>query len=157
MPRTRRVSAGLLLFRRGPEGLQVYLVHPGGPLFANKDAGHWSIPKGEIEPGEDLLAAAVREVAEEVGLDVDPSGALPLGSIVQKGGKVVHAWAVEVDPSLQIVPRSNTFEMEWPPRSGRLESFPEVDRGGFFSVEQARERVNPAQAPLIERLAGALG
>ncbi len=153
MPQSPRVSAGILLFRRPAAARpQVFLVHPGGPLFVNKDAGHWSIPKGEIEPGEDLLAAAVRELAEEVGLAVEPAGALPLGSIVQKGGKVVHAWAVEVPASLEIAARSNTFEMEWPPRSGRRQRFPEVDRGAFFPPDEARARVNPAQIPLIERL-----
>ena len=153
MPHTSRVSAGILLFRRPARaGLEVFLVHPGGPLFVKKDAGHWSIPKGEIEHGEDLLAAAVRELAEEVGLSIDPSGALALGSIVQKSGKVVHAWAIEVDAGLEIVVRSNTFEMEWPPRSGLRQRFPEVDRGAFFSTDEAKARINPAQIPLIDRL-----
>lgn len=131
-------------------------MHPGGPLFAKKDLGVWSIPKGEAEPGEDLLEAAVREFAEEVGVSVDGGAARPLGSIRQKGGKVVHAWAIEVSPELRIDVRSNTFEMEWPPRSGRRERFPEVDRGAFFSPDEARTRINPAQIPLIERLLEAL-
>jgi predicted NUDIX family NTP pyrophosphohydrolase len=151
MPKPPRTSAGILLFRRGP-ALEVFLVHPGGPLFARKDHGAWSVPKGEIEPGEDLLAAAVRELAEETGVRVEPARALPLGSIRQKGGKVVHAWAVEVAAGRDIVVASNTFEMEWPPGSGRRASFPEVDRGAFFAPEEARGRVNPAQIPLIDRL-----
>jgi len=147
-----------LLFRRSAgNGLQVFLVHPGGPLFANRDEGVWSIPKGEIEPGEDPLAAAVRELEEEVGAPVEAADARPLGMVRQRGGKVVHAWAIEVDPSLQIAARSNTFEMEWPPRSGRRQRFPEVDRGAFFSPDEARARINPAQFPLIERLLDGLG
>ncbi len=117
----------------------------------------WSVPKGEVEPGEDLLAAAAREFAEEVGLAVDPAGALPLGSVRQKSGKVVHAWAVEAAPGLEIAVRSNTFETEWPPRSGRRQSFPEVDRGAFVAPAEARALISPYQVPLIYRLLEALG
>jgi predicted NUDIX family NTP pyrophosphohydrolase len=152
MAKPPRTSAGILLFRRAAAGVEVFLVHPGGPLFAKKDHGVWSVPKGEIEPGEDLLAAAVRELAEETGVRVDPAGALPLGSIQQKGGKVVHAWAVPVAPGRDIEATSNTFAMEWPPGSGRMESYPEVDRGEFFGPREARGRINPGQIPLIERL-----
>ncbi len=148
-----RVSAGILLFRRASEGgIEVFLVHPGGPFFVGKDHGVWSVPKGEIEPGEDLLAAAIRELAEEVGVSADSSGALPLGSIRQKGGKLVHAWAIEWPAGREIEVRSNTFEMEWPPHSGLRESFPEVDRGAFLEPQEARARVNPAQIPLIDHL-----
>jgi len=153
VPPSSRVSAGILLFRRSAGGgVELFLVHPGGPFFATKDHGCWSIPKGEIEPGEDLLAAAVRELAEEVGLRVDAAGARPLRSIVQRSGKVVHAWAIEVPAGLEISVRSNSFEMAWPPRSGRNQRFPEVDRGDFFSPDEARARINPAQIPLIDRL-----
>ena len=145
-----RVSAGLLMYRRDGGGLQVLLVHPGGPFFRSKDEGAWSIPKGEVEPGEDPLAAAVREFAEETG--VEPTGPLlALTPVTQKGGKVVHAWAFEghCDPAAI---RCNTFTMEWPPRSGRRAEFPEVDRAAFFGTEEARRKVNAGQAPLIDGL-----
>ncbi len=153
-----RVSAGILLFRR-PAGrpVEVFLVHPGGPFFAGRNEGVWSVPKGEVEPGEDLLAAAAREFAEEVGLAVDTAGALPLGSVRQKSGKVVHAWAVEAPPGLEIAVHSNSFEMEWPPRSGRRQSFPEVDRGAFVAPDEARTLISACQAPLIDRLVQAFG
>jgi predicted NUDIX family NTP pyrophosphohydrolase len=145
-----RVSAGVLLFRRRPQGVQVLLVHPGGPFWKNKDQGAWSLPKGEVEAGEDLLAAARRELEEELGLT--PHGPFtPLSPIKQKGGKIVHAWACEgdCDPSTT---RSNTFTLEWPPRSGKRAEFPEVDRAEWFSPEQAREKINPAQADWIQEL-----
>jgi predicted NUDIX family NTP pyrophosphohydrolase len=146
-----KVSAGLLLFRLGPSGLEVLLVHPGGPFFRGRDAGAWSIPKGEVGPGEDPLAAARREFAEEIG--VAPAGPfLPLSPVVQKGGKRVHAWAVEGDLDPGTI-RSNTVGMEWPPRSGRLIEFPEVDRAAFFPTGEATRRINPAQAALIVELA----
>ena len=130
--------------------MQVLLVHPGGPFFRNKDEGAWSIPKGEVEPGEDPLAAAVREFEEEIG--TAPIGPyLPLGSAKQKGGKVVHAWAFEGDCDPAAI-RCNTFTMEWPPRSGRQAEFPEVDRAGFFGPEEARRKINVGQAPLIDEL-----
>jgi predicted NUDIX family NTP pyrophosphohydrolase len=146
------VSAGLLLYRRGPQGLEVLLAHPGGPFYRNKDAGHWSIPKGIPEEGEsDLLAVARREFQEETGLAArEPF--LPLGQVRQKSGKVVHAWAFEGDVPPDFVPASNTFEMEWPPRSGRRASFPEIDRAELFPIEEARRRINAAQVALLDAL-----
>jgi predicted NUDIX family NTP pyrophosphohydrolase len=134
---------------RGDE-LEFLLVHPGGPLWAAKDAGIWSIPKGEIHPGEDGLEAAKREFEEELGLKAQGTF-VELTPITQKSGKIVHAWAFagDCDPS-QI--QSNTFSMEWPPRSGRTGTFPEVDRAAFFRLEQAKARIIPAQAPLLEEL-----
>lgn len=147
-----RVSAGLVLFRQR-DALEVFIAHPGGPLFAHKDDGHWSIPKGEVEPGEDLLATAIREFEEEVGLEIDPqSHFLPLGTIQQKGGKVVHAWGVRGDWDQSRAIRSNTFTIEWPPGSGQMREFPEVDRAGFFAVTEAKRKLKPTQIPLIERL-----
>jgi predicted NUDIX family NTP pyrophosphohydrolase len=148
---TPRVSAGLLLYRAAPAGLQVLLVHPGGPFFRNKDEGAWSIPKGEVAPGEDnFLATARREFKEELG--IRPVGHfLPLTPVKQKGGKTVHAWAFEGDCDVTRV-KSNTFSMEWPPRSGRRVEFPEIDRAEFFDVDTARRKINPAQAALVEEL-----
>jgi predicted NUDIX family NTP pyrophosphohydrolase len=154
MPVMGRVSAGLLLFRRTPAGTEVLLVHPGGPLWAKRDLGAWSIPKGEVEEGEELQAAARREFAEELGF-APPGEFHSLGSIKQKGGKTVHAWAVEgdCDPARC---RSNTFKMQWPPRSQTWVEFPEVDRADFFSLAAAREKINPAQLPLLEQLRNSL-
>lgn len=153
-----RVSAGLLLYRVRGGRLEVLLVHPGGPFFARRDAGYWSIPKGEIESGEDLLKAAIREVQEEVGVEIDPADRfIPLGSIRQKGGKVVHAWGLEWDREPPAVNASNTFTLEWPPHSGQFQQFPEVDRAEFFSLDQAREKIKETQRPLLDRLAAALG
>jgi predicted NUDIX family NTP pyrophosphohydrolase len=130
--------------------LQVLLVHPGGPFFRNRDEGAWSIPKGEVEPGEDLLEAARREFEEEMG--VRPTGRfLALTAVKQKGGKVVHAWAIEGDCDPGALGGS-TFTMEWPPRSGRQEEFPEVDRADFFDLDTARRKINAAQVPLIDEL-----
>jgi predicted NUDIX family NTP pyrophosphohydrolase len=150
-----RTSAGLLLFRRAGEDLEVLLVHPGGPFWVKRDAGAWSIPKGECEDGEDPRTAAWREFGEELGTPVPDGEVLKLGEVRQKAGKIVLAWAVagDLDPD-QI--SSNTFEMEWPPRSGRMQSFPEVDRAGWFGLAEARERINPAQVELLERLRAAL-
>ncbi len=148
---SNRVSAGILLFRgRGPS-LEVLLGHPGGPLFARRDEGVWSIPKGLVEPGEDLLSVAEREFLEETGAPAPPGERLDLGSIVQKGGKIVHAWGVggDLDPS---VAHSNLFQMEWPPRSGRVGTFPEIDRVAWFSPAEAALKANPAQVELVERL-----
>jgi predicted NUDIX family NTP pyrophosphohydrolase len=147
-----KVSAGLLMFHRGAGGLRVLLVHPGGPFFRNKDAGSWGIPKGEPDPGEDLRLAAAREFAEETGLPVrEPL--LPLGEIRQKGGKTVHAWAFAGDDLPPgFVPASNTFLLEWPPRSGRQQAFPEIDRGELFDLAQARLKITPAQAAFLDRL-----
>lgn len=150
-----KISAGLLMYRVHDGSLQVLLAHPGGPFFRNRDDGAWSIPKGEIEPGEDFLAAATREFQEETG--VTPAGPFtPLTPVTQKGGKIVHAWAFagDCDPA-EIV--SNTFTIEWPPRSGRHTEFPEIDRAEFFSVTAAKQKIKPAQAPLIEELAAKVG
>jgi predicted NUDIX family NTP pyrophosphohydrolase len=149
-----RISAGILLFRRRDEtaaaALQVLLVHPGGPFWKNKDAGAWSIPKGEVGEGEDLLATARREFEEELG--VPPPGMMvPLGSIKQKSGKVVHAWAGEGECDVGSV-KSNTFRLEWPPKSGQWAEFPEVDRAGWFTLSEARIKLNPAQAGFLEEL-----
>jgi len=150
-----RKSAGLLLFRRAGDALEVLLVHPGGPFWAKRDLGAWSIPKGECEDGEDPRAAAWREFGEELGTPAPDGRALELGEIRQKAGKTVLAWAVAGDLDADRI-TSNTFEMEWPPRSGRTQSFPEVDRAGWFGLAEARERINPAQVELLERLCAAL-
>lgn len=145
-----RVSAGLLMYREYEEQLQVLLVHPGGPFFMNKDEGAWSIPKGELDPDEDPLAAAVREFQEELG--VTPSGPfIPLTSIKQKGGKLVHAWAFQgdCDPANCV---SNTFTMEWPPKSGRQMEFLEIDKAAFFDVASARLKINAGQVPFIDEV-----
>ena len=147
MPKT---SSGLLMYRPGPGGPEVMLIHPGGPFWRNKDEGAWSIPKGEVEGGEDLLSAAVREFEEETGLK--PAGPfIELKPIRQKGGKTVHAWAFEGDCDPATI-RSNTFMVEWPPRSGRQVEFPEIDRSAFFDLGLAAKKINPAQAGLIEEL-----
>lgn len=148
-----RESAGILLFRRR-DALEVLLVHPGGPFWARRDQGAWSIPKGEFE-GEDPLAAARREFEEELGVPV-VGDFFSLAPLRQRGGKLVHAWAVrgDFDPALL---RSNTFTMEWPPRSGRQATFPEVDRAAWFSLAEAREKLLPAQAPLLDELERLVG
>jgi predicted NUDIX family NTP pyrophosphohydrolase len=130
-------------------------VHPGGPLWARRDAGVWSIPKGEYAEDEDPLAAARREFAEELGTPPPDGEALELGEIRQKSGKRVRAWALPGDLDAEHA-RSNTFSMQWPPRSGRMQEFPEVDRAGWFGLDEAREKLNPAQVPLLERLAESL-
>jgi predicted NUDIX family NTP pyrophosphohydrolase len=148
-----RRSAGILLHRRSANGREVLLVHPGGPFWAKKDLGAWSLPKGEYDDREDPQACARREFEEELG-SAPPAGELTdLGSVRQKSGKVVQAWALEgdLDPAGF---HSNTFEMEWPPRSGRRREFPEVDRAQWFSLAEARERINPAQAAFLDRLDG---
>jgi predicted NUDIX family NTP pyrophosphohydrolase len=141
------------MFRRAGGTLEALLVHPGGPLWQGKDLGAWSIPKGEPDPGEDLLAAACREFLEETGFAAAPPF-LELGSVRQKSGKQVHAWAFEGDCDPALV-KSNDFELEWPPRSGRICSFPEIDRAAFFALPEARRRINPAQVPLLDRLEAA--
>ena len=152
-------SAGLLMFRRRG-GLEVFLVHPGGPFFARRDQGVWSIPKGEVEAGEDPLRVAAREFEEETGRSAASCARagrrIALGSIRQRGGKVVEAWAFEGDwpPGTEL--RSNLFSMEWPPRSGRRQEFPEVDRGEFLPLAAARQKINPAQIALLDRLVEAL-
>jgi predicted NUDIX family NTP pyrophosphohydrolase len=152
---TAKLSAGLLLYRRGPAGLEVLLAHPGGPFFRNRDDGAWTIPKGAPAPGEELIAAAIREFGEEVGLPVGPPF-LPLGEVKQKGGKVVAAFACAGDAPPDFAPASNSFELEWPPRSGRRQRFPEVDRAAFFPLTEARRKINAAQIPLLDRLEAAL-
>jgi predicted NUDIX family NTP pyrophosphohydrolase len=146
-----RRSAGIVLHRSGSSGVEVLLVHPGGPFWARKDAGAWSIPKGEYEDGEDPLACALREFEEETGTRLAADDAVDLGSVRQKGGKEVTAWAVagDLDPSAV---HSNTFTMEWPPRSGRQAAFPEIDRAEWFGVDAARDKLVSAQVELIERL-----
>jgi predicted NUDIX family NTP pyrophosphohydrolase len=145
-------SAGLLMYRRAGQGaLEVFLAHPGGPYFAKKDAGAWTIPKGEPAAGEDLRACALREFEEETGLRPKALLFLDLGSVRQRAGKVVQAWAFEGDWQGREL-RSNTFEVEWPPRSGRRQAFPEIDRVEFFSIEAARSKINPAQVEFLERL-----
>ena len=150
-----RVSAGLLMFRRSASsGLEVYLAHPGGPFFKNKDDGAWTIPKGEIPEGEEPLAAALREFEEETGLRVDESSKFhDLGSIRQKGGKTVYAWAAEGDCPAGHYLKSNAFTIEWPPRSGKFQDFPEIDLAEFFPVDLARQKINPAQIAFLDRLA----
>jgi predicted NUDIX family NTP pyrophosphohydrolase len=145
-------SSGILLFRRTAE-LEVLLVHPGGPFWAKKDLGAWSIPKGEHDSSEEALAAALREFEEETGSRPDTGELTDLGTVKQKSGKVVQAYALEGDLEAAAI-RSNTFTMEWPPRSGREAEFPEVDRAEWFPVELARERINPAQAEFLDRLVG---
>ena len=149
-------SAGLVVHRERDGVVEVLLVHPGGPFWAKRDGGAWSIPKGELAADEDGddggLAAARREFREELGVDPPTAGPVPLGEIRQKGGKVVEAWAVAGDLDVeQIV--SNVFETEWPPKSGRMQSFPEVDRAGWFTLEEARVKLNPAQCDFLDRLA----
>jgi predicted NUDIX family NTP pyrophosphohydrolase len=154
-PADNRVSAGLLMFRRKSDEMDVLLVHPGGPFWTNKDEGAWSIPKGEVASGEDLLTRAQIEFEEELG--IKPSGHwIPLGSIKQKGGKIVHAWAFEDDLPKPFKIKSNTFEMEWPPHSGQRQGFPEIDRAEFFPEEVARRKINPAQEVFLDRLRAAL-
>ncbi|MBV8836848.1 MAG: NUDIX domain-containing protein [Alphaproteobacteria bacterium] len=150
MSRKTEVSAGLLVYRRDKE-LEVLLAHPGGPFWAKKDAGAWTIPKGLVDPGEDQLAAAVREFTEETGFT--PSGPFtPLRAVKQKSGKIVHGFACagDFDPDALV---SNTFEVEWPPRSGRRKSFPEIDRLAWLALAAAREKILPYQLPFLEELA----
>jgi predicted NUDIX family NTP pyrophosphohydrolase len=144
-------SAGILLHRSVDGVREVLLVHPGGPFWARKDLGSWSIPKGELDEGEDPRACAIREFAEETGTQPPAAALEDLGAVALKSGKLVLAFAVagDLDPAAV---RSNTFELEWPPRSGRLQSFPEIDRAGWFPLDDARARLNPAQAELIDRL-----
>jgi predicted NUDIX family NTP pyrophosphohydrolase len=151
-----RRSAGILLYRRRGNALELLLVHPGGPLWARRDAGAWSIPKGEYGDGEDPEAVALRELEEETGHRLEGTELLALGEVRQRGGKLVAAWAApgDLDPAAIT---SNTFTLEWPPRSGARREFPEVDRAGWFDPATAREKLLAAQAPLVDRLLAALG
>jgi predicted NUDIX family NTP pyrophosphohydrolase len=147
---TAKKSAGLLLFRRRSGRVEVLLAHPGGPFWARKDEGAWTVPKGEPEEGEDLLAAAKREVEEETG--ARPSGEfMPLDPVQQAGGKLVYAWAVESDFDASML-RSNDFQLEWPPGSGRHQMFPEVDRVEWFTLEAAARKILKGQAPILRQL-----
>ena len=152
-----RRSAGILLYRRTPAGsVEVLLAHPGGPIWERRDAGAWTLPKGEYEPGEDSEAVARREFEEETGNPAPDGPAIDLGEIRQKGGKIVAAWAIEgdLDPALA---SSNTFPLEWPPRSGRWIAVPEIDRVAWFSPDDARTRLKETQVRLVERLLAVLG
>jgi predicted NUDIX family NTP pyrophosphohydrolase len=144
-----RKSAGILLFRNIGH-LEIFLVHPGGPFWANKDDGAWSIPKGEYSDNEEALEAAIREFKEETGLEVR-GDFMPLEPVLQKAGKQVLAWAVEGDVDAKAI-TSNAFKMEWPPRSGKFKSFPEVDKAAWFALDKAKQKINPAQIGLIEQL-----
>ncbi|HEY2082781.1 MAG TPA: NUDIX domain-containing protein [Verrucomicrobiae bacterium] len=146
----QKVSAGLLMYRMREGELEFLLAHPGGPFWKDRDAGAWTIPKGEIQPGEEPLAAAKREFEEEIG--VKPHGDfIELKPITQKGGKIVHAWAFEGECDTACI-HSNTFQMEWPPRSGKFQDCPEVDRACFFHLAEAKRKINPAQVALLEEL-----
>ena len=157
MPPTKRTSqrrsAGILLYRRAANDLEVLLVHPGGPFWTGRDAGAWTIPKGEYEPEDDPLAAARREFEEELGSAPPGTEPLQLGEVRQKSGKLVRAWALEGDLEATAA-FSNNFTVEWPPRSGQMREFPEVDRAEWFGLAAAREKINPAQAALLDRLTG---
>ncbi len=143
-------SAGILIYRIANKRLQVLLVHPGGPFWAKKDLGAWSVPKGEIDEGEEPFAAALREIKEETGLMIDGSF-IALTPVRQKSGKQVYAWAIEQDIDASSI-KSNEFEMEWPPKSGRTKSFPEIDKAEWFDINEAKRKILEAQIPLIEEL-----
>ncbi len=148
---TGRTSAGILLYRTRDGGPEVLLVHPGGPYWKNRDAGSWSIPKGEIGKGEDPLRTALREFREETGLEPPSGRPVPLPPVRLKSGKLVLVWALEGDLDPETV-HSNTFEMEWPPHSGQMRNFPEIDRARWFTLEEAEHRANPAYASVFEAL-----
>ncbi len=151
----QKISAGLLLYRIRGGALEVFLAHPGGPFWAKKDLGVWSIPKGEIDEGEQPLGAARREFEEETGFS--PEGTFrELTPVRQRSGKIVHAWAVEGDCDPTAL-RSNTFTLEWPPRSGRMQEIPEVDRGGWFAVDLAKEKILEGQRGLLDELRRLIG
>ncbi|TAN23064.1 MAG: NUDIX domain-containing protein [Acidobacteria bacterium] len=147
-----RVSAGILLYRRGTAGIEVLLVHPGGPFWVKKDAGAWMLPKGELHPDEEPLAGAQREFAEETGIRLAADASyMPLGEVRQRSGKTVIAFALESDCDPRAI-RSNTFEIEWPPRSGKQQQFPEIDRAAFFTLAEAHEKILPSEAAFLDRL-----
>jgi predicted NUDIX family NTP pyrophosphohydrolase len=152
----KKQSAGLLLHRSGIEGIEVFLVHPGGPFWAKKDVAAWSIPKGEFERIEDPFSAAKREFREETGMDAPEGKITELGEFKVSSSKVVHAWAIEADFDAKQV-KSNTFEMEWPPKSGKTEPFPEVDKAGWFSLAVAHLKLVKGQVPLLEAFAKTVG
>ena len=147
-----KTSAGLLMFRKNADELEVLLVHPGGPFFRNKDSGAWTIPKGEVAEGEELLDRAKVEFKEELGIEPEAADFIELGTIEQKGGKIVHGWAFEGNLPQDFAIVSNTFSIEWPPRSGRTQKFPEIDRAEFFPIQLAKENINPAQIEFLDRL-----
>lgn len=151
-----KLSAGILMYRGQGPALELLLVHPGGPFWANKDRGAWSIPKGEYEEGDEPLAVAKREFEEELGTPAPQRAYLQLGELKQPSRKLITAFAVEgdLDPGTL---KSNHFAMEWPPKSGKMQSFPEVDRAAWFSLDQAATKIQPGQAPFIDRLLAALG
>jgi predicted NUDIX family NTP pyrophosphohydrolase len=151
MAMAAKTSAGLLVFRKTTDGIEFLLAHPGGPFFRNRDDGAWTIPKGEAAPEEDLLQRARIEFEEELGIP-PPRGSMPLGSVTQKGGKTVHAWAAEGNLPDSFEATSNTFDLEWPPHSGKMQSFPEIDRVRFFSLQEAAQKINPAQKEFLDRL-----
>jgi predicted NUDIX family NTP pyrophosphohydrolase len=156
MPKSSKVSAGLILYRRRNNELEFLLVHLGGPFWTKKDEGAWFLPKGEVNPGEDEKAAAIREFQEETGFHFDPTSKLiPLGNVKHKSGKLVHAWAFEGDCDPGAV-RSNTFEVEWPPRSGKNQTFPEIDRAAFFTLAAAEKKMHPTEFEFLSRLVGLL-
>jgi predicted NUDIX family NTP pyrophosphohydrolase len=144
-------SAGILLHRTRQGVREVLLVHPGGPLWIRRDNGAWSVPKGEYADGDDAYAAARREFGEELGIDPPDGPGDDLGEVRQKSGKIVHAWAIAGELDVGAV-NSNTFELEWPPRSGRVQQFPEIDRAQWFALDVAREKINPAQVAFLDRL-----
>ena len=151
-----RTSAGILLWRRLDDRLEVLLAHQGGPHWVDKDLGHWTIPKGEVEEGEELVAVARREFAEETGYQLPDTPLIDLGEIRQKSGKLVLAWAArgDLDAATAV---SNTYQLEWPPRSGRVETFPEIDRVEWFRLNEARRKLKAAQVPFLDRLQAAIG
>jgi predicted NUDIX family NTP pyrophosphohydrolase len=146
-----KLSAGILLFKHGAGGFEVFLVHPGGPFWAKKDLGAWSLPKGEYARQEDPLNAALREFEEETSFRLEPGNLLPLGELKQPSGKIVTAWALEKDVDAALV-KSNLFEMEWPPKSGQRQEFPEVDRAGWFPLAEARQKLLKGQVAFLDRL-----
>jgi predicted NUDIX family NTP pyrophosphohydrolase len=150
-----RTSAGILLWRSRKGRVEVLLAHQGGPFWVKKDIGHWTIPKGEVEPGEQLMSVALREFAEETGHEVPNQPLIDLGQITQKSGKLVLGWAVEgdLDPSTAV---SNTYDVEWPPHSGVVQTFPEIDRVEWFDLDEARRRLKGAQVPFLDRLQAAV-
>lgn len=145
-----RKSAGILLYRFQKDGVEVFLVHPGGPFWVNKDLGSWSVPKGEYNDDEDALKAAQREFQEETGLSIQ-GNFIELGEVRQPSGKRVRVWALENDQEVENI-RSNTFQLEWPPKSGKMQEFPEVDRGGWFSIPEARQKILKGQFPFLDKL-----